>query len=286
MSYDVLINDFSLFSPCFADLYTKKPVIHIIHHILGLHAVRKYPVIGIFPYLAERLNLKISKNIITVSKGLLEVIKSRYGNKKIVCIYNGVDNKYFESEASEENFILFLGRIDIYMKGLDILVKSFARVISKLKNQYKLIIAGRGKEKDIQAIEKQFYELHLHEFIELKGEVSEEEKISLLSRCMFLCMPSRFEGWGISAIEAAAAGKPVLGTKIEGLKEAVIDKKTGILIEPADDEKFAEGIIQLIKEKRLRKELGSNSRKHAQNFKWDKIALEHEEFLKELMEKT
>jgi len=280
--FDILINDFSLFSPCFADLYTKKPVVNIIHHIAGSHALRKYPLIGIFSYVAEKIVLKLSKNIITVSQSVLKKVKSHNKKAKLTCIHNGIDESYFQLKKREQNFLLFIGRIDIYMKGLDLLLKSFKYVVKEFNAQYTLLIAGRGKKKDLEELKEQAQKLAIKDSIEFLGEVSEETKESLLSDCLFLCMPSRFEGWGITAIEAAAAGKPTVGTKIDGLMDAVINGKTGILVEPENCEEFSKNLIRLIRDRELRKKMGESAREWAYNFNWDSIASQQEDFYKEI----
>ena len=94
-------------------------------------------------------------------------------------------------------------------------------------------------------------------------------------------MPSRFEGWGISAIEAAACGKPVIGTDIPGLKDAIIDKKTGILVESENSDELAVAIDTLLENEKLRNELGLNGKKWAKNFQWEDIAEKQEQFYKD-----
>ena len=84
-------------------------------------------------------------------------------------------------------------------------------------------------------------------------------------------MPSRFEGWGIAAIEAAAEGIPVIASNIEGLSEAVVDGETGILIQ-ASPEKLAEAIKNLLADSAKMKQLSTNAQKHAAAFRWESIA--------------
>ena len=111
------------------------------------------------------------------------------------------------------------------------------------------------------------------------GAVSEAEKGELLRRCLFLCMPSRYEGWGIVAVEAAAAGKAVLGTRIPGLADAVQEGQTGLLVPSADEAGLAAGMRQLLTQPDLRRRLGSAGRVWAKRFDWDTIARSQEELL-------
>jgi len=283
LSFDLLVNDFSLFSPCFANLYTRKPVITLVHHIAGSHAVRKYFIIGIFSYLAEKLNIRLSKNIITVSQSIAKKVKAYNPKTKLVCIYNGIDTKYFMVRKSENNYVLFLGRIDIYMKGLDVLLDAYRLVVDEFGESYTLVIAGRGKEKDIVRLKKRTEQLLIEKNVDVIGEVTEAKKMELLSGCMFLVMPSRFEGWGIGAVEAAATGTPTVGTKIDGLMDAVINGETGILVEPENPDIFAEAVTRMIKDRELRESMGSNAREWAKRFDWDIIAGQQESFYTEIL---
>ena len=68
----------------------------------------------------------------------------------------------------------------------------------------------------------------------------------LLRRALMVCVPSRYEGWCMVAVEAAAAGKAVLGTDIDGLRDAVRHDETGVLVPPEDVGALAEGMRALI----------------------------------------
>ena len=280
---DVIVNDVSYFSPCFANLYTKCPVVNIIHHLMGKHSFRLYHYVGLFPFVAEKIFIKICDNIITSAEGVKQTIQKKCPLAKIVAIPNAVSDKLFQIKSKEMNFILFLGRIDLYMKGLDILLNS----IPLVKNRGVVLkIAGRGKNRDMRKVKKLIHDLQLEERVKFLGRVGEKEKRELLRTCLFLVMPSRFEGWGISAIEANAVGKPVLGTDIKGLSEAVNNGKTSLLIEPENRKKLAYSIDFLIENHDERKRLGKNGRHWAKNFSWPAIAAKQYKFYKSVLEVT
>ena len=103
-----------------------------------------------------------------------------------------------------------------------------------------------------------------------------EERFARLSECRIVCMPSRFEGWGIAAIEAAAEGIPVVASRIEGLDEAVLDGRTGTLVD-ATPENLAAAVRDLWDDPERLGRLSENARKHAEGFRWEKIAGEQRE---------
>lgn len=272
---DLLVNECSYFSPCFADIYTRRPVINVIHHLMGKHSFKLYPLAGFFPFLSEKIFLNTVKNVITSTKAVKEDIQKKGDTIKIINLGNGVAEELFELVPEEKQFILFLGRIDIYMKGLDILVKSF----SNLSNQnVTLKIAGSGKQGDVEKLNKIIEAYHLKERVAVLGKVSDLEKYELFKTCLFLVMPSRFEGWGITAVEANAAGKSVIGTNIKGLSEAVANNKTAILLEPENDQALTESMNLLIEDPQKRNKFGKQGRQWAKQFSWKSIAKEQFDF--------
>lgn len=266
---DIIVNDFSFFSPCFADIYSRRPVVNVIHHLMGEHSFRLYPVIGLFPFINEKIFLSTAKNVITSTKAVRDDIKKRYPDKKVINIFNSIPDTLFGLTPEEDNFILFLGRIDIYMKGLDILIEAFSRIDSQ---NISLKIAGSGKSGDIKRLRRLVLSHGIGNRTEILGRVSESVKSELLRTCLFLVMPSRFEGWGITAIEANAASKPVIGTKIKGLSEAVKNNRTAILVEPENVEQLALSMTQLISDREKRALMGKQGRQWARRFSWKAIS--------------
>ena len=279
--FDIIVNEFSAYSPSFFFSRRCKNVI-AIHHLVGKSPIKKYKIMGLFPYFFEKIAGIFYRYIITVSPSVTEIIKKRYKEGKIYrLIYNGVSNELFSVNALEEdNYIAFLGRIDIYMKGLDTLFDAF----SKIKNKdVKLKLAGSGKERDLQILKSLSERLKIGDRVEFLGRISDDEKKDFLGRSLFVVMPSRFEGWGISAIESSACAKAVIGTNIPGLKDAIIHNKTGILVEPDRSDLLAREMERLMNNREMKIRLGINGRNWAKNFDWDKIAEEHEKFYLEVL---
>lgn len=279
---DVVVNECSFFAPSFADLYTKRPVVNVIHHLMDRHAFKIYPVIGFFPFLSERAILKVARNIITSAKSIRDEIEKRYEDKKVMNIPNGVSDEFFALRPEEKPFILSLGRIDIYMKGLDLLLEAFSRIRNP---SVALKIAGAGKPGDMKRLTELIKGHNLDNRVEYLGRVEEREKLELLRTCLFLAMPSRFEGWGITAVEANAAGKAVLGTQIRGLAEAVMHNETAILIEPENLHQLVSEMDLLVENEDMRRRLGRQGREWARRFSWDSIAEEQLAFYRTVLQK-
>ena len=105
----------------------------------------------------------------------------------------------------------------------------------------KLWIAGEGPER--VALEAQCAKLELDASVSFLGRRA--DKAELLNAADALVLPSRFEGLGVAALEAMAAGRAVIATRVGGLAEAVIDERTGLLVEPEDERALAAAIGRL-----------------------------------------
>ena len=78
-----------------------------------------------------------------------------------------------------------------------------------------------------------------------------------------LCLPSHREGFGNVVIEAAALGVPTVGTRIDGLRDAVVDGVTGVLVPPKDSAALADALVGLLTDEARRKQMGSAAQDRA-----------------------
>lgn len=276
--WDIWINEFSAFAPLRVAPSIRHRGILFFQHFMGRHALIKRPLIGLVAWMAEARVLGAYPRVLTVSPSVQNQVLRRLHGRSIPvdCVYNGVDASYFDLIPEETPYILFFGRADIHMKGLDVLVKAFS-LIAAANPELRLKIAGRSEAKQSGQLRALVEDTGLAQRIDLLGGVSEEDKGELLRRALFACMPSRYEGWGIAAVEAQAAGKAVLATQISGLQDAVRDGETGILVEAANVDALAVGMRAMIEDVERRKRLGENARDWARNFDWDRLASEQEE---------
>jgi glycosyltransferase involved in cell wall biosynthesis len=271
---DLWVNHFSAFSPV---MIQKDPVILVFYHVVGRHALKKYPLIGIASWVAEEYTLRSHHHILTIAPSVEALIREKLDNREadIRCIFTGIDSSCFTTVPAEQNYILYLGRYDLYMKGIDTLLSAFSDVVKRCP-AIRLKMAGRGK--DLVQVKQIVHHLRLTDRVDLLGPISDEEKHRLLAGALMVCMPSRFEGWGIVAIEAGAAGKPVIGTTIPGLSDAIRDGETGLLVPPNSSKALSETILRLLDDPAERHRLGTNGRNYARNFDWDRIAEEEETY--------
>lgn len=185
---------------------------------------------------------------------------------------NGIDLHEFELREKylqARPYIFSMGRF-VHKKGFDILIKAFKKVADK-KPDIDLIIAGTGEEwkKCANLVE----ELDLKECVILPGFVEREEVIKLYQSCEFFILPSRREPFGITNLEAMAAGKAVIAAEVDGVPEIIRNGENGILFKPENINELAEKILWLSENNEIKENMGRCGRLLIKKkYDWQSIA--------------
>ena len=181
-------------------------------------------------------------------------------------------------DIRNKKVILSLGRL-IKLKGYDLVLNALPEVIKKVSNLIYLIVGEGEAEKELKNLTKK---LNLEKYVIFVGAVkgSEETRAPYYALADVFVGPSReiqykdykhTESFGIVYLEAAAAGKPVIATKIGGIPEAVLDGRTGILIPPDDPQALTQALIKILTDKELAEKLGRQGRERVEReFNWEK----------------
>lgn len=143
-------------------------------------------------------------------------------------------------------------------KGIDVLLKAFKVGQNSLPNMH-LLIVGDGVQKDY--LQKQAAELGIADSCTWMGRLPWQEAMRCLGLMDIVVVPSRFEGFGLTAIEAMAYAKPVVASRIDGLAEIIQDGYNGFLVPAEDVDGFADCIVALAKDEEKRKSIGKAARK-------------------------
>jgi len=157
----------------------------------------------------------------------------------------------------------FWGRLT-YIKGCDVLLKAIAHVhLGKVP--FRLVIVGEGAElASLRALAQQLGVAGVTHFA---GRLARGEIFSALKGFDIAVMPSRkgLEGFGLSALEAMAAGVPVVASRVDALQEVVVDGLTGLLC-PADDPAgLADALARLVGDAALRQRMGAAGAAHVES---------------------
>lgn len=275
-SYDLVVEDFSPFTPCFSPIFAKAPVITLVQNIFGKHLVARYGLAGTVPSLIEATTRRLHSNFLFVSPLFANWTK-KFHNKMTAIIPNGVEDELLKFEPNDESFLLFIGRLERYQKGLDLMIEALT---NRTDLDFGVVIAGDGP--DHLDIKRRIESKNLSHRVRMVGRVSESEKRDLLRRCSAVIIPSRFEAWSLVALEAAACCKPVVGFAIPGINGIVKSGVTGVLARPFDIHQLSTAISHVMNDHSLRRKLGTKARMKAKEFTWTMVAKRQLEFYEQV----
>jgi glycosyltransferase involved in cell wall biosynthesis len=193
-------------------------------------------------------------------------------------IASGIDDSAFIESQGTGEYVLFLGRLDIEHKGLDLLIEAWRKISSTTK--IPLVIAGEGPARAelTAAISRE----KLGGLVRLIGRVEGAAKQDALKRCRLFVMPSRYETFGIAALEAMAAAKPVVCFDIEHLNELAMPP-WAVRIPKFDTEALARAVVDLWSNPERCLAMGATGQRRARDYSWDNIARQEEEFYLEVI---
>lgn len=166
--------------------------------------------------------LRRAHRVTTCSRVLLEqalALEPQIASKSRV-IHNGVDVDLFAHAkpfAHHRPYLTAVGQLEEH-KGFDVLISAFARVSRDYPN-LDLLIAGDGSQRI--ALEIQIQAANLNEHVKLLGAVDRAQVAALMCGSLVVVIPSRRDAFGIVGLEAMAAGKPIVATRVGGLIEAL-----------------------------------------------------------------
>ncbi len=269
--------------PVFMPLWTHRPVVLLVHHLFGTTAFREASLpVAAATWILERSIPRVFKDIpaVAVSESTAVDLRTRgLSRQEITVVHNGVDLEALTPGDPEDRFstptVLYLGRIKRY-KGIDLVLQAAARLRNR-DTALRLLIAGKGD--DLPRLRRLSEKLKLGDTVDFLGYVPEEEKGRLLRRSWLHTLTSPKEGWGISILEASACGTPTIASDSPGLRDAVVDGKTGILVPHGDITALSEAIARLLRDPKTREGMGAAARKFSEGFTWEKSAKTMEAFL-------
>ena len=231
---------------------------------------------------------KKSDRIIAVSESTKKDAKEILGfpEKNIDVVHNGIDKRFFDPAKAgpapaEEirkdygisgKYILFLGTLEP-RKNLTRVLEGFARFKNSFQGKfdYQLVVAGkRGwlfKEYFQQA-----EDLGIKNDVVFTGYVGGDDLKPLYCHAEFFVMPSLYEGFGQTIVEAMACGAPCLVSKVASIPEIAGD--AALYVDPHDTEGIGKAMGELAANKELRQSLSASGRKQAKKFSWEKCARE------------
>jgi glycosyltransferase involved in cell wall biosynthesis len=224
----------------------------------------------------ERAMLRRAKVISATSEAARNAARETAPGIPVHMVSAGVPAELFGIERAPENFVLYFGRLDVFHKGIDVLLEAVKILIAR-RPDLDLRIAGRGSA--APKITAMIEALGVSSNVQLLGAVSDDERNHLLSTAALQVMPSRFEGFGLAAAEAMAAGVPLIATRVGSLPEVVDEPRGGVLVAPSDPGALAKAMDDLLADTRRRESLSATARESARRFDWNRVAADHLRFI-------
>jgi glycosyltransferase involved in cell wall biosynthesis len=206
--------------------------IHIPKLIVPTFFFRKKVVCTIHNVKDNSKLIRFNRHLIAISKSVKNDMKVRY-QKESTLIYNAIDTRKVVSKTLSPNGIhsfkiVQVSRLNHVQKGQDILIKAFKH-ISGLNSDVTLTLIGDGASK--QSLESLIRSENLQDRIEMIGNKDREWIYNNLHQYDIFIQPSRFEGFGLTVVEAILSGLPVIVSNVDGPMEIIENGRYGLYFE-------------------------------------------------------
>jgi phosphatidylinositol alpha-1,6-mannosyltransferase len=190
--------------------------------------------------------------------------------------------------------ILYVGRLTRRKGAKEFLEASFPLIRERVADAFFLIVGGDPKGSLVHRdhlVQELAYEIKRsgnQNHVRILESLTDEDLIKAYLACDLLILPvlpmvDDVEGFGIVIMEAAAAGRPSVATKVGGVTEAIEDGKSGLLVDPLDIKGLAEAVITLLQDEKKRLAMGEYGKKRArESYDCGVVAQQYEKLLLDL----
>lgn len=281
--FDVLVEDINKV-PLFTPRWQAPPTVALVPHLFGGTAFQELPApLATAVWLAERPLSLVYRHCAfeAISESTkADLVRRGIAAERIRVIFPGIDSDQYTpdpADRAERPVFAYLGRLKKY-KGVDLVVRAFA---ASALPEATLEIAGAGEYR--RALEQLADRLQVADRVRFLGRIDEAAKCRLLRRAWATLFASPKEGWGITNLEAAASGTPVIASNSPGIRESVQDGVTGFLVPHGDVAAMAGHMRKLAADRRLVETMGMAARRFAEGFTWDHAAEQTEAHLRDVV---
>jgi mannosylfructose-phosphate synthase len=215
----------------------------------------------------------------------------QFSTEKIDVIPPGVNIHVYNPEETQEDvnlsvpdrYIFCISRIDAN-KGHDYLLHAFNIVKQRIGDVHLVIGGGSPKPKQVEldvkaSMRKIISRYGMQDRVDIIGYVPDELMAPYYRKAELFVLPSKFEPFGMTALEAMACGTPVIASNLGGIKENFTSGTDGLLVDPSNREELAKAMIQLLEDRTLTQSIGEAGHRAAvEKFSWEAIAKRTLEF--------
>lgn len=271
---DVIIECFTApISTLFSPLFTRIPVVALPSMFNAKEFSRKYHLP--FEWI-EKIGVRFYKYMMPYSRTDAAKIRKLNPKVKLKIVGQGVSEEFLKIKQKKPKYILFYGRLDIWQKGIDILLKTFGKVTDKLL--YPLVIAGHGpdEKKVIQLIK----ENGLRKKVRLIGPIYDKKKANVFSRALYVVFPSRHDEICLGTLEVLASGLPLVAFDLPESKW--LTKEVALKSKTFDTDLFGKSMIHLANP-RINQKMKKNTREFVKQYTWEKVVSKYNDFITDVV---
>lgn len=235
------------------------PVVGLVHMLAGRDMQRKYHL----PFTwIENHNLKNYQHIIVLSEYWRQLIESVNPSASYHLIPNSIPEIRHSRPlpSSDNKYILFMGRIEVDQKGLDLLINAW----QYCNHEYKLYIVGKGSTNNINRLYSLIKNSPRPSTIQYLNHAAGDRKHQLLTGAKAVIIPSRYETFSVTALEALAYGKPVISFDIPGM--SWLSASASLKAVAFDPISLSKQINKLVTDPKLYRQLSVNAQRTAKNY--------------------
>lgn len=279
--WDVVVDNLNKV-PLFSPWWVSAPVVPVVQHLFGATAFREASLpLAAMTWLLERPLPLVYRGrpTIAISQSTRDDLATRGLRARIEVIPVGVDTACYtphpQGRKTPRPSLLYLGRLKRY-KGVELLVRAVAK-LARDGLHVDFLVAGAGDGRP--EIERLVEESGVEDRVIFLGFVDERTKLDLMRTSWVHGLTSPKEGWGITVVEAGACGTPSVASDSPGLREAVVDGETGLLVPHGNVDALAAAIRRMVTDPALRGLLGAQARRYAESLSWEKTSVAMERVL-------
>ena len=268
------------------------PAAALLRHNLGIPFVQYVHAkeIGAKPGLA-RFALTRADRVVAVSEYTRDLaITAGARAERVVLIHPGValpDEPAATPALNQRPTVLTISRLEDRYKGHDVVLRALPLIQAEVPGvQWRVI--GDGPLRPL--LEDRARTAGVGDAVRFLGQVSDATREKELRGASAFCMVSRLpaggfagEGFGIVYLEANAHGLPVVAGDVGGARDAVIQGKTGLLVDPEDHVAVADALVSVLRDRELAERLGRDGLVHAKRLSWQKAGTSVEALLEGLV---
>jgi glycosyltransferase involved in cell wall biosynthesis len=279
--YDVIIEVIN--GPPFLAKSSKLKAKHlaIIFHLPTFVATcKKLPLLGPFEFIISRTLLRFFyRNVPIITDGessKSELVSLHFSN--VFVNEDGLEPTNADSpEIKKEDLAVITGPLKPWKK-----IEHGILAFSALPENWRLVIIGKGNKKYLRYLMRIINKKNLHERVKLLGYLSNIEKEKIYAWSKINIVTSEKEGFSLTAIEAARYGSVCVGYNNYGIRDAVVNERTGLLVSNNNIDGLKEAILRLAKDDKLFAEMSKNCIEFSNEFTWDNTYLRFMKILERL----